>query len=306
MTARFISVADWAAAGHYAEVDGLRVFWRRAGSGAPLLLLHAYPSASWGFYKIWPALSERFDVIAVDLPGSGLSSKPKSGDYSVSGLADALTGFAAAIGLSAPHVLAHAYASTIAQELLARMQDAAAAGDAPALPVSSVCFVNAGLFPEVGRKTAMQKLLLSPLGPLIAGLFPAPYGAFKSRISQQFGPDTQPSEAELQAIYDLLSRGGGRALVPKTLGYLRDRAAFRDRYVGALTAAPAPVGLLCAPGDVISGDNVIDRWRELLPDAPLRVLPDGVRHYPPLECPEAVIAGYDAVRAMFVGESAAQ
>lgn len=296
-----MSVANWAAQGASVEVAGQSMFWRRGGAGAPLLLLHAYPTASWGFYKIWDALTERHEVFAVDLPGSGLSAKPVAGDFSVSGLADALEGFCAAIGLDAAHVLAHAYASTIGQEVLARMKDAAAAGRRPTLTVLSACFINAGLFPEVGRKTAMQKLLLSPIGPLIAAAFPAPYGAFKSRLSAQFGPDRQPAEAELEAIYELLSRDGGRRLVPRTLGYLRDRATFRDRYVEALTESAAPVGLMCAPGDAISGDNVIARWRELLPSAPLVALPAGVGHYPPLECPEAVIEAYDALRAAMAG-----
>lgn len=292
-----MKVDDWAAQGRRIKVGDETLFWRREGSGEPLLLLHAYPTASWGFYKIWDALTAEHDVIAVDLPGSGLSSKSRTSDYSVAGLADAVEAFCAAIDLEAAHVLSHAYASTVGQEILARMQDAAASGRTPSLQVLSACFINAGLFPEVGRQTSMQKLLLSPLGPLIATAFPAPYGAFKSRISAQFGPERQPSEAELEAIYALLSRDDGRRLVPKTLGYLRDRVRYRDRYVGALTSAPAPVGLVCGTGDAISGDNVIRRWRELLPSAPLVVLPDGVGHYPPLECPEDVVAAYRTIRA---------
>lgn len=54
------------------STNGVRL--RRAGSGAPLLLLHGYPqtSACWG--KIAPALAAERTVVAADLPGYGDSA----------------------------------------------------------------------------------------------------------------------------------------------------------------------------------------------------------------------------------------
>jgi len=64
-----------------ADVDGLRVFYREAGaSGAPkLLLLHGFPSASHMFRDLIPLLSDRFHMIAPDLPGFGNSDRPDRG-----------------------------------------------------------------------------------------------------------------------------------------------------------------------------------------------------------------------------------
>ena len=49
------------------------------GRGPPLLLLHGYPQTHSEWYRIAPALAERFTVVATDLRGYGDSSKPPDG-----------------------------------------------------------------------------------------------------------------------------------------------------------------------------------------------------------------------------------
>ena len=68
----------------FANADGVRVFYREAGrSDAPvLLLLHGFPSSSFQFRSIIPLLSERFRVIAPDLPGFGFTEVPDERKYS--------------------------------------------------------------------------------------------------------------------------------------------------------------------------------------------------------------------------------
>jgi pimeloyl-ACP methyl ester carboxylesterase len=62
----------------FAEVDGVKVFYREAGSpGAPkLLLLHGFPSASHMFRDLIPLLADQFHIVAPDLPGFGQSDMP--------------------------------------------------------------------------------------------------------------------------------------------------------------------------------------------------------------------------------------
>ena len=64
-----------------ADVDGFNIFYRSAGAvGAPkLLLLHGFPTASHMFRDLIPRLSDRFHVIAPDLPGFGKSDMPSRG-----------------------------------------------------------------------------------------------------------------------------------------------------------------------------------------------------------------------------------
>ncbi|MEY9925319.1 pimeloyl-ACP methyl ester carboxylesterase [Bradyrhizobium japonicum] len=61
-----------------ADVDGLNVFYREAGrADAPaLLLLHGFPTAGHMFRDLIPALSDRFRLVAPDLPGFGQSDMP--------------------------------------------------------------------------------------------------------------------------------------------------------------------------------------------------------------------------------------
>jgi pimeloyl-ACP methyl ester carboxylesterase len=68
----------------YADVDGLKVFYREAGrADAPaLLLLHGFPSASHMFRDLIPLLADRLRIIAPDLPGFGQSEVPARTKFS--------------------------------------------------------------------------------------------------------------------------------------------------------------------------------------------------------------------------------
>lgn len=69
-----------------ANVDGLNVFYREAGpADAPiLLLLHGFPSAGHMFRDLIPLLSDKYRVIAPDLPGFGQSDMPSRDKFTYS------------------------------------------------------------------------------------------------------------------------------------------------------------------------------------------------------------------------------
>lgn len=87
----------------FQTVGDVEVFYREAGPrDAPiLLLLHGFPSASHMFRDLIPLLSERFRLIAPDLPGFGQTKAPPRGtfDYTFDNLADVIEGFTTAMSL---------------------------------------------------------------------------------------------------------------------------------------------------------------------------------------------------------------
>jgi pimeloyl-ACP methyl ester carboxylesterase len=62
-----------------ATVEGAKLHYLTAGHGAPVILLHGYAETSLMWKPIMPVLTERFTVIAPDLPGIGDSSIPSEG-----------------------------------------------------------------------------------------------------------------------------------------------------------------------------------------------------------------------------------
>lgn len=55
---------------------------RRAGQGAPLLLLHGHPQTHAMWHRVAPQLAQRFEVVAMDLRGYGDSGRPDAGEQS--------------------------------------------------------------------------------------------------------------------------------------------------------------------------------------------------------------------------------
>ncbi|OBF03935.1 alpha/beta hydrolase [Mycobacterium sp. ACS4054] len=80
----------------YATVEGHRLFFREAGDpDAPaLVLLHGFPTSSYMFRHLIPALAERYRVIAPDHLGFGLSDAPSVDefDYTFDALTDLTAG----------------------------------------------------------------------------------------------------------------------------------------------------------------------------------------------------------------------
>ncbi|MGH3563973.1 MAG: alpha/beta fold hydrolase [Mycobacterium sp.] len=81
----------------YATIDGHRLFFREAGDpNAPaLVLLHGFPTSSYMFRDLAPALADRYHVIAPDHLGFGLSDAPGVEEFAYT--FDALSGLTAGL-----------------------------------------------------------------------------------------------------------------------------------------------------------------------------------------------------------------
>ena len=111
---------------HYrkANVDGMKVFYREAGPvDAPtLLLLHGFPSAGHMFRELIPALSDRFRLVAPDLPGFGQSDMPSRDgfSYTFAKLAEVIERFTEVIGLARFSIYAFDYGAPTGFRLAVR------------------------------------------------------------------------------------------------------------------------------------------------------------------------------------------
>ena len=87
-----------------ADVDGINVFYREAGpKDAPtILLLHGFPTAGHMFRDLIPQLSDRFRLVAPDLPGFGQSDMPDRSrfSYTFDNIAKVIERFTEGIGLN--------------------------------------------------------------------------------------------------------------------------------------------------------------------------------------------------------------
>lgn len=171
----------------------------------------------------------------------------------------------------------------MAQELLARHAE----GREPDL--LSVTLLNGGLFPETHRPTAMQKLLLSPLGPVAARL--GSESGFNNSFSLVFGAHTKPTAENLKNFWTLVTHNRGHRQLHRLIRYIEERREHRERWVGALQNTTVPLRLINGPDDPVSGAHMVARYRELVPRPDVVSLP-GIGHYPQVEAPQQVLEAF--------------
>jgi pimeloyl-ACP methyl ester carboxylesterase len=275
-----MTIEAWRDAGTFVELGGHRMFFRREGQGPALLLVHGYPTSSWDWAPIWPALVARYDVVAMDMLGFGESAKPRGHRYSIFEQTDLYAALLAKLGIERFHVLAHDYGVTVGQELLAR-----------GAPIESIAFLNGGLFPETHRPRLIQRLLASPLGPLVARL--SNERAFARSFEALFVKP--PSRAEVHAFWTLASKHDGMRALAGLISYMAERSVHRERWVGALLQATLPLVVINGSRDPVSGAHMVERLLGLRPQTEVVRFPE-VGHYPQVEAPAEVLAAYAAFR----------
>jgi pimeloyl-ACP methyl ester carboxylesterase len=285
-----IELSSWLAAGRHMDYRGHRIFLRSDGpADAPvLLLIHGFPTASWDWEALWPQLTRRWRVIAPDLIGFGFSAKPRAYRYSLTDQADLCEAVLRHLGVEAFHALAHDYGDSVAQELLARQ---APAERARRPRLQSLCFLNGGLFPETHRPVLIQKLLISPLGPLVGRL--TSRARIATSMRRIFGPESPPDEALLDGFWALITHEAGPRIMHRLIRYMSERRAQRPRWVGALQSTDVPLKLIDGAADPISGAHMAARYRELVPAADVTLL-EHIGHYPQIEAPQQVLAAFEA------------
>jgi pimeloyl-ACP methyl ester carboxylesterase len=282
------SIESWWRAGEQAELLSgggaeRHIFIRRFHSSAPpMTLLHGFPSSSHDYAKVAPKLAERYALLLPDFLGFGASDKPPEHRYSIGEQADLVQELWEVQGIESTTVVAHDYAVSVAQELLARRAEGQLDTD-----LNAVFFMNGGLYPDLHRPQPVQTMLLDPeQGPqLSAGMSEQ---LFVPGLRPTFAPDYD-YEPDAKQIWHSLQRDDGYRNLHLLIHYMTDRRDNEQRWVGALEQTDVPLAFVWGMLDPVSGAHMAERIRERLPDAPFTELED-VSHWPPLEAPDRVAA----------------
>lgn len=246
------------------EVDGRTLAYRRAGSGAPLLLLHGGWSDGREWWPQLDGLSDEFDVIAWDAPGCGGSSDPPD-DLGMDGYADAVADLVAALGLDRPHVGGLSFGGGLAISVAHRHPElarslvlgSAYAGWGGSLPVDEV---------EARVRRALEEAERPP-AEWVHDYVP---GFFAGAV------DPATTERLVEIMLDVRP-AGIRSMLPAF-------AAADLR--GTLGEIAVPTLLLYGDADVRSPRAVAEALHAGIPGSELVFLP-GIGHVTNLEAPEA-------------------
>lgn len=143
------------------DVNGVKCRYLDAGSGPPVILLHGFTTRHETWRDTVPALSRRFRVVAVDLPGFGESDKPADFDYDLPGYAKWLGAFMDAIGAPRAALIGNSMGGGIAYTLATSLPER----------VSHLVLVDAvGYQPRAERFFVFRLMAVRGVGELLLAL----------------------------------------------------------------------------------------------------------------------------------------
>ena len=244
------------------------------GSGKPLLLVHDFLSDRQEWETVSGRLSERFRVLAVDLPGFGESEKPRHGSgpgrfgYDFDGFAEALVDVAGALDAAPLSVCGHGLGAAIAIALAERH---------PTM-VERLVLVAPPIYG--GKPVSMSRAFALPV--VGATAFKQLYG--RRALAWHFGRDVfsvgQPSKARMERLFDAFNAPAAREAAVATLDALSDTRAVEAR----LARVSSPTLVVWGRKDTLAPAGVARKLAKALPDARLELLECG--HSPAEEMPE--------------------
>ena len=111
----------------FVDFDDLRLAYRELGEGPPVLLLHGWPTSSYLWRDVMPAIAEAGNrAIAPDLPGYGRSERDPDADHSHEAQARVVAALLDHLGVRGAAVLGHSIGAAVALRLAAARPDLAA------------------------------------------------------------------------------------------------------------------------------------------------------------------------------------
>jgi pimeloyl-ACP methyl ester carboxylesterase len=246
--------------------------YSRSGAGEPLVLLHGLGASRGAWEAIVPALAQRFDVIAVDLPGFGASAPlPAEIEPSPAELAAAVAGPLNDLGIDQPHLAGNSLGGWVAMEL------------AKIRPVRSVTLLSpAGLWRAGTPLYCMVSLRLSRwlakhAGPTLSKIVATRPGRVVV-LGQMLAHPARLPAAQARSAVQALGTCPGFDATLKATAHRRLRGAQQIK---------APVTVAFGSRDVVLLRRQSRHLGELSPDTRSATLP-GCGHLPMTDDPARV------------------
>ena len=274
-------IDNWYASSSTFSWRGNEVSYRATGGGVPMLLVHGFPTAGCDWSDIATSLEKYFRLVVPDMLDYGHSRNPLGKTWHIHDQADMIEALLDSLDVRSCHLLIHDVGDTVGQELIARQND-----EALSFTIDSVVLMNGGIFPAHHRPRSAQKLLLSPLGPLVARLVGKK--RFMSALAEVFGSGTRPDGEALDALWHVSVGVNGKASLARRIQYMNDRREHEARWVGALRETDLRMLMINGVEDPVSGAHLCDVIERELPSMSVIRLP-GIGHFPPLEAPDECV-----------------
>jgi pimeloyl-ACP methyl ester carboxylesterase len=266
------------------ELDGLyeiilhghRVFYRAAGSGPVVVLVHGITSTSATWAKVLPYLAERFTIIAPDLLGHGESAKPR-GDYSLGAYACGIRDLLTALGHERATFVGHSLGGGVAMQLAYQFPE----------HCERLVLVSSG---GLGRDITVLLRAASLPGselvlPLLVNDRLLGAGRAVGRLLGRVGLRVHTDVGEVLRGHASLSDGEARAAFLHTLRTIVDPRGQRVDASDRLYLAQAiPFLLVWGERDPIIPVEHARAAHRLVPGSRLEVFP-GAGHFPHLDDP---------------------
>jgi pimeloyl-ACP methyl ester carboxylesterase len=246
------------------------VMWStRSGAGPPLLLLHGIGATHHDFDRVCGPLSERFDVLSVDLPGHGRS--PRLGQTpTVAALTDELESHLDDCGVETAHVLGNSLGGRLALELAARGRARSVTAIAPFGPATPV-------------ERIAQGTVLATAGIVMMGLRPV-----SSRLARRWwGRSVLLAGVRMRPWAASPVEAASFAWATGSRGYWQTLVANAADVPFDVVAIRCPVALAQGVGDWISGAQTV-RYQALVPGATMTWL-TGAGHVAQSDAPDSVV-----------------
>jgi len=194
---------------HYTEVHALRLHYLEAGEGDPILLLHGFPTSSHLYRNVIPTLAKTHRVIALDLPGYGLSDKPLDARYNFKFYTNTLNAFLDALDISTTNLVVHDLGGPVGMYWAVHNPHR----------VNNIVLLNTLVYPETSwavklfllalRTPGLRDFVVSPKGIVGAMKFGVVH---KERLNREvLTPYTAPFEAPA-ARKALIKAGSGLSI----------------------------------------------------------------------------------------------